>query len=294
MRHHIKKITQRVRSRLIRQAETELLDRLTQRANMDPFAKAALVHMKRIHPGPPLHTALSWIGPPAYRAAAAALFGGELFLGRYAGNYFGKALLPRTSQQLTQLNALGMEASRVCLHCWHRDKSVYLEDEAHMLLDCPLYELQRHDLLNELTSSTTQNSRSASTSNDKLLTIMGSQSPADWQALGKFLARIRQIRRKVKTLMQRKAAQRIELDFYTCKAQWKREGKHVCRHGVFFDTGSSHNCLCMSPPAEADWCRAVLMPTLSEEFRCIVADTFCPHDVVRIGQLHAEMRRRNW
>ena len=45
---------------------------------------------------------------------------------------------------------------------------------------------------------------------------------------------------------------------------------------------------------EADWSLAVLMPALHNELKCIVVDTFNPHQFQRLGVLRAEVRRRLW
>jgi hypothetical protein len=140
--------------------------------------------------------ALDWAGPRPHRAAIAALLAGELFLGRYAGNYFAKELLP-DDRHMDRLAQPGMEASRVCLHCWHRDRTLHLEDEAHMVFECALYEKQRQDLWTDLTARTCQIHRSGATSQIKLATLLSSQSRQDLAALGRFLARCRQLRRKI-------------------------------------------------------------------------------------------------
>ena len=88
VRSHVNHITVKLRTTLQRQADTQTFEKIAIRATVDSFAKTALHYLKLQHQGPPLHMALDWIGPRTNRAAVAALFGGDFFLGRYAGNYF--------------------------------------------------------------------------------------------------------------------------------------------------------------------------------------------------------------
>jgi hypothetical protein len=98
----------------------------------------------------------------------------------------------------------------------------------------------------------------------------------------------------MKEAMSRLNEVRMRVDFGAMKRTWKREGKFACRHGFFFDAASLDSCPCMSPPREADWSSAVLMPALNPSLKCIVTDTFNASEYKRIGVLQAEARRLRW
>jgi hypothetical protein len=82
--------------------------------------------------------------------------------------------------------------------------------------------------------------------------------------------------------------------FDSQKRAWRASGKHVCRHGVFFDTRGTIACPCMEPQIAADQNMAVLMPVISDELKCIVVNTFDQHQFNKLGVLQAEVRRRGW
>ena len=238
--------------------------------------------------------ALDWVGARLHRAAICALFGGEFFLGRYAGNYYAKELIPKQRRHLVELSSLGIEPSRVCLHCWHVFRKAHLEDETHVLFHCPAYATQRRGFLSEVSAECASKISTNDPDHTAINVVLSSQIAVDWQALGRFLSRVRQIRRRRRLELQRIAERYKTLHFDNIRRQWKREGRYVCRHGVFFTVPPVGECPCLSPQHEADWALAVLMPVLHDELKCIVADTFDPHQYQRLGVLQAEMRRRNW
>ena len=86
----------------------------------------------------PLADALDMILSRGHTAAVVAFFGGEFFLGRYAGNYFAKPLLPSSRRHIAEATALGLDVSRICLHCWQDQRYICFEDEVHVVVDCPL------------------------------------------------------------------------------------------------------------------------------------------------------------
>ena len=94
--------------------------------------------------------------------------------------------------------------------------------------------------------------------------------------------------------MQRRCEIRAERNLATVCRKWKAEGKYVCRHVVFFDVPSAFDSPCLRARSHADWCRALLMPALDDDLKCIVTDAFEPVSFQRIGILQAEMKRRNW
>ena len=98
-----------------------------------------LMALKCTSPGPPLDVILNWIVLPTHRAALSALFCGDFFLARYAANYFAKGLVPQNASLQRELASVGLEADRVCLHCWNFHNKLSLERQAHVLLDCTCY-----------------------------------------------------------------------------------------------------------------------------------------------------------
>ena len=114
------------------------------------------------------------------------------------------------------------------------------------------------------------------------------------EALARFLARVRQSRRSLRE-------QFVELhkflnghNFAKRQMSWKMHGRHVCRHGMFFDK-SDDGCDCMArTPFALPQNRPVLMPKLSEEVKAIIVVEFDGSTAKRIGQLRAEMKRRRW
>ena len=247
--------------------------------------------------GPPLCTCLEWVGIPANSAALAALFSGDLFLARYAGNYFAKELLPVGARNKTRLATKGLEQSRICLTCWVHRSEMHLEDEAHVMFDCWSYGAQRNDFIKELSNETSMMITTALSSESQLSVLLRSHCPRDWKAIGRFIARVRQVRRKMKINMTVRQQKILTQSFYVQKKAWRDAGKQVCRHGVFFDifdTRSRIACPCTDAPLDADWNRAVLMPTISDELKCIVVDTFDQHLYQKLGVVQAEIRRRGW
>ena len=193
-------------------------------------------------------------------AAVTAFFSGDFFLGRYCGNYFARPLLPTSRKHKEEVVVLGIEANRLCLHCWHESRNFHLEDEAHVIAMCPLYSAQRGDLEKEITSELATLWCAATTAEAKLQALFSSRNAKDWRATGRFLARVRQIRRSMKVRMQKRCEIRARNNYTTLLRQWRREGKYVCPHGVFFDTLIPIECPCLRAPSNADWRRAILMP----------------------------------
>jgi hypothetical protein len=265
-----------------------------QREAQDHYAKTATLALQIQHHGLPLHIALDWAGPTSHRAALAAFIGGDFFLARYSGNYFAKALLPSEPRHSSSLTALGTQASRVCLHCWHHLRALHEEDEAHVLFDCPAYQHQRRDFRKEITGACGAALTDHSSAMAKWVALLSSPRRQDWEALGRFLARSRQIRRKMRIAMTETNSKRIERSIERQKQLWRRSGKYVCRHGVFFESSVEISCPCLGPSAEADWSLAVLMPAIDDTLKTIVVDTFVVHEFRRLGQLQAELRRRGW
>jgi hypothetical protein len=289
---HIRNITRRLRAQLTHEESSDRSERLLHQMNNHSYGKSSLAACMVSGSGPRLSIALAFCVVPGHTAALAAFFGGDFFLGRYAGNYFAKPLLPSQTKHRTRLTALNIEASRVCLYCWQYLREMHLEDEAHVVLRCHQYDRQRRDLIMELSQDTLQAMDQTAANQAKLVTLLMSKLPEDWRALGKFLARARQIRRKTRTRLQRLSDRLERHSFDAYKTSWKKEGKFVCRHGVFFETTAP--CPCLGPSSEADWSHARLMPVIDDELKCLTIDTFDPFVFARLGVLQAELRRRAW
>lgn len=176
----------------------------------------------------------------------------------------------------------------MCIYCWHHERLAVIEDETHVILEYSQYAKQRHDLTSDITDDLASRWQSTSSSMQKLESLLGAADPKDWQALGRFLARVR------RTSMQLTSEQLAKQEFHTVKRAWKNEGKHVCRHGVFFQVRPSTTCPCLMKLCEADWTSATLMPALDTQLKCIVTDVFDPHSYQRLGALQAKARRRNY
>ena len=80
--------------------------------------------------------------------------------------------------------------------------------------------------------------------------------------------------------------------FETHKTQWKKTGRCVCRHGVFFDASVLVRCPCLDLPLIADWSEAMLMLAIDSAMKCLTVDTFEAPSFQRFGILLAELRRR--
>ena len=134
----------------------------------------------------------------------------------------------------------------------------------------------------------------AASANEKVKYLFNAPKVQDWQAISRFLSRVRQVCRSAKIELRRVAELKERQEFSSVKKAWAMKGKHVCRHGVFFNLGKSGSCPCLLPHGEADWKEAVLMPMLNASLKCIATDTFNQHGFDRLGVLRAEARRRNW
>ena len=202
--------------------------------------------------------------------------------------------MPSSRLHKEQVTSRQIEANRVCLHCWHQHREIHLEDEAHVLVVCPLYAKQRADFIQDATKGLRSTWQVATTTAEsKLQALLNSHWPHDWKAMGRLVVRIRQLRRAMKLTMQKRCELRAKNSYATVRRTWIREGKYVCPHGVFFALPQTE-CPCLLPRSTADWTDAVLMPALHEDLKCIVTDTFDDIGFRRLGVLKSEMRRRNW
>ena len=292
---HIRRIGQQLRQALQRQADAQLLDRLKHRNDTDPFSKTSLLYARHLEPGPPLHIALNWVGRPAYRAAVSALFGGDLCLGRYAGNFFAKQFTPQSRNHVADSEQLGIDPKRVCISCWHYRRQLVQEGEGHVFMECPTYVDARSEFLASLHQDTNDQIRTRGSGDEKLLYVVSSHKEGDWQALGRFASKIQQSRRRIRRRFQ-EMSDRLEQRGYDQKAAcWRRSGGFVCRHGICFTSAHGPGCSCTNAHNPADaWTHARWMPYIDTDMRKIVMVPFDLGRMCRIGKFRAEMRRLNF
>ena len=110
-----------------------------------------------------------------------------------------KGFLPRNPCTRQSLQESGIDPDRICLHCWCTEGCAYLEDEAHVFFTCSLYTSAREDLLQEVQLETKQRLRTATHYEQRLLALRCSAFPSDWVSIGRFCARTRQVRRKMRS-----------------------------------------------------------------------------------------------
>ena len=180
---------------------------------------------------PTLDIALDWAGPVRHSAALAAFFAGDFFLAKHSGNYFGKELIPNSPNHLERLRPLDIPPSRVCLHCWHAYRELHLEDEAHALFHCPLYWQLRADFSSEISYSSSL--ASATDDDSSLRQLNSSYLPRDWTVFAKFVARIRQVRKKMWSSMASLSTRSPARSFDNQRKRWRRSGKVVCKAWCF-------------------------------------------------------------
>ena len=155
----------------------------------------------------------------------------------------------------------------------------------------------RADLLQNISDQTRSAVTHAPSGQSKLLVISCSQDPADWKALGIFMARLRQFRRKHRAQFYMKTKRLSSESFASKQEQWRNNGHFVCRHGVFFTRPQLRVCPCMETGARSDdarWQYARFMPWLDHDLKEVTAVRFNVTEYKRLGQIRADMKRRNY
>ena len=132
--------------------------------------------------------------------------------------------------------------ARVCLWCWHHDRKIYEDNEAHVLIDCPAHGAAREDFIMSLSLEGFEAVADAQTNQQKLLAILGSHCTEDWANLGRFVGRVRQALRKSRRSFEAMQSSIATNKFEARRAAWRQTGKHVCRHGIFFARSALHGC----------------------------------------------------
>eukprot|EP00973_Karenia_brevis_P052916 7354398-Karenia_brevis.AAC.1 len=172
-----------LRQTLMRQFQSDLFWRIYGLPLHSTESKLSYLAIRLTLPGPPLHKALSWVSPSSHRSAIAAFFTGDLFLGRYAGNFFAKSLLPKSATRRATMRANGLDPSRICLFCWMRNDMTILEDETHMWLECPRYQRHRDQLWNNISPGLREQICEMQSSETKLQAYLAAVVPGDWAAI---------------------------------------------------------------------------------------------------------------
>ena len=121
---------------------------------------------------------------------------------------------------------------------------------------------------------------------------MASVDATTWAAFGRFAARLRQSRRRMRTEFERKSKELSTKSFQNQRTEWRAKGGFVCRHGVFFTRRVE--CFCMSPQSPDVWDCAVKMPAIDHELKQIITVPFNLTDFYTLRRIQAECRRLNY
>ena len=278
-RRHVQTISSQLRLELGRLSRSALFWQVQHKTSMANYSKLSLLSGLLVRPGPALLSALGWVDIVSHRYAVVGFLCGDFFLGKYAANYFAKTLLPKTAARRIAVQNTGVDPARICLHCWMESEDmIALEDERHVMLDCPCYQSERAELLQEVTSKQLQFHLAQQNVEDKMYSLFLSQTPQDWNALGRFLSRVRQKRRNVRQKYAQRDKELTSISFDTQKAacRVRSSGMWVCRHGIFFANSRATTCNCIDnrSAAEPDWTGALKMPALSRPHRSIIVVRF--------------------
>ena len=150
IRSHVRQIQQLLRTTLTRQYWTTVYDNIAEAAMASESSKLGVLALRLQHPGPPVHICLDAITIPCHRAALASFLCADWFFGKYAKNYFARALLPKTAAHAARAQEANTDVTIVCMSCWHHRREIVLEDEFHVACVCPSYDSARSELLAQL------------------------------------------------------------------------------------------------------------------------------------------------
>ena len=181
-------------------------------------------------------------------------------------------------------------------HCWREHQVISTENEEHVLFDCPLYAAERNDLRSELHSLTVQRLDVAAHGEAKMTILFTSILESDWEALSRFLARVRQRRRRFKAMCEQLVQRLRQKGYSTRLAEWRSAGKWACRHGVFFAPPQLNMCHCMQRGSvdTSAWSRARYMAHIDEDLHMITVAPFNIGSFRRIGELRSQLRSEGW
>ena len=182
IKSHIQQTTRSFRKLLHDTESSNVFDNLREKCSNTADSKSELMFAKLCRLGPPIHVALSWAGPPRHQSALSSLFCGDLCFGHYAANFFARSLCSQTGSQRERCEALDLDPHRVCRHCWHCHRNVWLDDESHVLLHCPAHAHARAQLYQQV-NPTTLARMSESTPREKMFVLTSCFETQDWEAL---------------------------------------------------------------------------------------------------------------
>lgn len=214
-----------------------------------------------------------------------------MFVARHAGNYFARPFLPHSSNHLRDARSLDIDAKRVCIWCWHTRRQLVVETEGHVVLECPHYDEPRNAFLRALTYSVRRDIDKLNCSEAKLQALITQTCPDVWNNFGRFVASIRQRRRLLRTMFSQRTDCVAKNSFVVRREEWRKLGKRVCRHGVFFRSGFDSECTCLRSAVQP---MARYMPMLDHDLKLLTITTYDHSTLKRLGQLQAEMRRLNY
>ena len=115
VKRHIKWLSQKLRTLLVRRAWSETSEDVCTAASTSASPKLTFVALRLEAPGRPLHMVLDLLPQLVHRAALASFLCSDWFLGKHARNYFAKALLPALPRHQARLQETGLDREVVCL-----------------------------------------------------------------------------------------------------------------------------------------------------------------------------------
>ncbi len=274
---------------MTRQLWSKTYKSIVEAGSSSDSSKLTFLALRLQAPGRPIHLLLDGVARPVHRAALASFLCSDWFFGKHARNYFAKNLLPALPRHLAFVNDLSLSANTVCLACWHSRRQLALEDEFHVICACPEYRKARSTFLQQVSPTF------ALDSSQDLLNVLSCSNPLVLNALGSFLARVRQNRRQLKLKLERYSNAVLTSSFAVKRAAWRFKGRPSCRHGVLFGTLPPDGCRCMATHSEdSDWQAARYMPALDHELKIIVAKPFLREQFVRLVTLQHRARTLGW
>ena len=289
MQRHLQRLSSLLRDTLTKQYWSRHSAAIMEAAAASEASKLGVLASRLQQPGPPVQFGLDMIGIPCHRAALASFLCADWFMANHAKNYFAKSLLPRTSAHEQAVRDLGIEPGVVCLACWHGRRVATVEDEFHVACACPEYAKPRTDLLNQVGPSYNLDT------NRGLLQLLSTSNVKTMEAVGSFLIRVRQIRRRLKNVFEQLEVKFNQKNFAARRAAWRIKGKTACRHGVLFAHPPPGGCKCMETSStEEDWRHAKYMPAIDNDLKCIVAVRFHQQSYKRLAVVQADIRARQW
>ena len=289
VQRHLQRLSSLLRDTLTKQYWSRHFADIVETAAASATSKLGVLALRLQQPGQPLQFGLDMISIPCHRAALASFLCADWFMAKYAKNYFAKSLLPRTAAHTQTVQDLGIEPGVVCLACWHRRRTATLEDEFHVACVCPEYSKPRTDLLNQVSPNYNLDSSRG------LLQLLSTSDVTTMEAVGTFLIRVRQTRRRLKNVFEQLDVKFSRKNFAAKRAAWRIKGKPACRHGVLFAHLAAEGCKCMDTSStEEDWRHAKYMPALDDDLKCIIAVRFHQQSYKRLALLQADIRARQW